>query len=91
LCVGIAGVGGGAQQLGRALEISRQRLSVEIEQRQIVVGLGLVILADEASSLTPASRSGAPARPSMRSMASANIASRSPRSDAFLYHSIALA
>ena len=36
----VAGVGGDTQQFGGALQILRQRLSVEIEQRQIIGRLG---------------------------------------------------
>ena len=44
LRLGIAGVGGHAEQFGGALDVLRQGLAVEIEQREIIGRLGIAEL-----------------------------------------------
>ena len=39
--LGIAGIRGNAQELRGALDVLRQGLAVEIEQREIIRGLGI--------------------------------------------------
>ena len=88
--VRIAGLGRDAQQFGGAVEILREQLAFDVEQREIVGGERMAELGrggEPFGAGVAVARAGAARR---RNIASANIASRSPRSAASLYHSAAL-